>query len=314
MSAQSAKPRRGLQPGMLFLILALMALSSLVTYLYVSQSMQAKQDLIVNEKDLEITNIRERMSNLNEQLEAKIQEAKELGADYESLLQQKRDLENDLSSLQTQKDLSNAQARQYLVKIQSYETTLAAKEKELESLRAENAILTEAKDSLSSVSQDLSETKAELEEDLTETEESNRKLTNVASTLKAQNIEVSAYNKRDKQESRNTFKARNIDKLTVTFEIAENQVAEAGNVDLHLRLLEPSGAVLTNSRLGSGSFERDGGTASYTKKTTVIFNNSQLPVSMEMDKPDDYKFSRGNYTVELYAAGKIIGYKTFNVK
>ncbi|NJO03541.1 MAG: hypothetical protein HC880_19340, partial [Bacteroidia bacterium] len=157
-------------------------------------------------------------------------------------------------------------------------------------------------------------TKVALESSLDEVQVSNRNLTSAASILRAEDITIKAYNKRDKQESRNTFKGKNIDKLTVAFSLAKNNIAEPGNREIYLRLIEPQGTVLFNAAAGSGQFELDGQEAKFTQKTQVIYSNSATPVQIVYDRPGDYDFKTGKYTVELYADGKQIGYKVFDVK
>ena len=254
------------------------------------------------------------MEKVSAKLEEKIKEAKKLGADYKALETYRDQLEADLASLQKTADLSQMQVQQYLAKIQAYEGMIAAKDKELTELKAQNEELSDNVASLSTERDSLIGDTEELSSAMKEVEESNKTLSSLASILKAENIQVTALNKRNKEESRSVFRAKRIDKLTFDFTIAENKIAQSGNKDLFLRLLEPSsGAVVFNAASGSGQFNLDGTQSSYTVREQIVYSNAQQRVKMTYDRPDDYAFKSGTYTVEIYAEGKQIGYKAFKV-
>ena len=308
-----ANSRGGITPLTIIVIIILMALSSFVTYLIVTNNETAKQKEIVASKDEEIQDISEKMEKVSAKLEEKIKEAKKLGADYKALETYRDQLEADLASLQKTADLSQMQVQQYLAKIQAYEGLIAAKDKELAELKAQNEQLTENVESLSSERDSLTGTTEELSSAMEEVEESNKTLSSLASILKAENIQVTALNKRDKEESRNVFRAKKIDKLSFAFTVAENKIAQSGNKELYLRLVEPSGTVVFNAASGSGQFNLDGSQTSYTLSQPIAYNNASQNVNMTYDRPDDYSFQKGTYKVEIYAEGKQIGYKAFKV-
>ncbi len=301
------------RPFPILIVIILMALSSLVTYFIVQNQGAKEKEAVVAEKDEEISELTEKMEQVSQQLDEKINEAKKLGADYEALQAYKDQLEADLETLQKTTDISQAQVRQYLAKIQGYEEVIAAKDRELMRLRAQNQQLTQERDSLTTEAASLKDSTTALSSTVEKVEESNRKLSNLAATLRAENITVSAYNKRDKAESRNVFRARRIDKLTIDFVLAENKVAEAGSKAIYLRLVEPSGTVVYNTKAGSGKFEIEGKQTSYTLQQEVMYSQTRRNVQFMYDKPKDYDFKEGKYTIELYSGGKQIGYKVFKV-
>ncbi|MDX2304555.1 MAG: hypothetical protein NW226_17235 [Microscillaceae bacterium] len=309
-----AASRGGITPLTIIVIIILMALSSFVTYLIVTNNETNKREEIVASKDEEIKDISEKMENISAKLEEKIKEAKKLGADYKALETYRDQLEADLASLQKTADISQVQVQQYLAKIQAYEGVIAAKDKELAELRAQNEQLSEENESLSTERDSLESSTEALSTTVKAVEESNQKLSSLASVLRAENIQITALSKKNKEESRNVFRAKRIDKLTFDFVIAKNAIAQSGNKDLYLRLVEPAGTVVFNAKAGSGQFDMDGSQASYTTRKQILYNNSQQNVQMAYDRPSDYEFKTGTYTVEIYSDGKQIGYKAFKVE
>jgi hypothetical protein len=108
------------------------------------------------------------------------------------------------------------------------------------------------------------------------------------------------------------YRARQVDKIKITFNLAKNDVAPKGTRDIMMRLIEPDGSALFNLALGSGTFMVNGEETYYTAKREIVFDNTQQPVSFVYSKGADYK--KGKHTVELYADGFIIGTTNFTLK
>ncbi len=290
-----------------------MALTAIVTYYLVKSSETAKQEEIVEAKDNEINALTEKMEALAKDLDAKIKESKKLGADYKALQEYKSQIEQDLAAIKQNADVSTAQVRQYQAKIQNYEQVISAKDKELAELREQNRQLSEERDYLATTKDSLESQTNQLSNTVSEVKESNQRLTSVAATLKAEAISILAYDNRNKAESRNVFRARRIEKLGIDFTLAENQIAEAGNRTIYVRVVEPSGTVVFNNAQG-GNFEANGQNLTFSTRKQVLYSNNRLPVSIMFEKQKDYSFNEGKYKIELYADGKLIGLQGFEVK
>ncbi|RZK16114.1 MAG: hypothetical protein EOO56_20820, partial [Hymenobacter sp.] len=136
----------------------------------------------------------------------------------------------------------------------------------------------------------------------------------VASRLMADNIRVSVLNKKDKEKTddKEEFKAKRVDRVKVTFNLARNDVSPKETKQIYLRILEPDGAALYNLSTGGGTFSVDGQEAFYTQKQDVVFDNSKQPLQFIYAKGGDYKI--GAHTVELYEGGALMGKTTFTLK
>jgi len=133
-----------------------------------------------------------------------------------------------------------------------------------------------------------------------------------ASILKAENIKVTAINGKGKEFDKDQYKAKNIDKLKVTFILADNIVARKDKKNLTMRLIEPSGAVLFDLSTGGGFFKAEGKELAFTENQTIHFDNTNQTVTFYYLKGSTYKI--GNYTIELYSDGHKIGETDLQIK
>ena len=136
----------------------------------------------------------------------------------------------------------------------------------------------------------------------------------LASVLRAENFKVEALNSKGKADTDGEFKAKRIDKLKVTFTLAENLVAEKGGRDVYLRLVEPDGTALFDLANGGGSFKAFGTDKEvfYTMKQTILFENKGQKVTYEYKKGSVHK--PGQQVIQIYCEGVQIGEGYFNVK
>ncbi len=136
----------------------------------------------------------------------------------------------------------------------------------------------------------------------------------IASVLRAENFKVEALNAKGKADTDGEFKAKRIDKLRVSFTLAENLVAEKGGRDVYLRLVEPDGAALFDLANGGGSFKAFNSEKEifYTMKQTILFENKGQKVTYEYKKGSVHK--PGKQVIQIYCEGVQIGEGSFLVK
>ena len=131
------------------------------------------------------------------------------------------------------------------------------------------------------------------------------------SALNLTKFSVDAVRERSNGTLRSTSRARRTDKLKVCFTVADNVIAEAGDREFYIEVLDPQGNVMggTNTK----SIE-DGPTISYTKNTNFFYENAALDVC---DYISNYagEFQKGNYMVNVYDdALKLLGTSRFELK
>ncbi|HDR67897.1 MAG TPA: hypothetical protein ENN61_02475 [Bacteroidaceae bacterium] len=214
--------------------------------------------------------------NLQIQKEMKMQQEK-----IEKLLALQADDAYKIKMYKKEMETLRSVLRSYVVQIDS----LNLKNQEL---MAENLLL-------KNVERQLKTDKSKLEEDKAQLEEIKDK----ALTLQASNIELFLLNKRDKE----TQRVRTAEKTRVDFVLRENQVAVPGEKTLYLRLIRPDEVVLASSELEM--FESDGEQIPATASRTINYENTDLPVSIYWTINGE--LSPGEYKVELFSEGKMIG-------
>ncbi len=135
----------------------------------------------------------------------------------------------------------------------------------------------------------------------------------IASTLKASNINILALKERGSKE-KETSSAKRADKLRITFDLDQNRLAQAGDKELFISISAPDGKPVSLESAGSGNFTtREEGEKFFTSKVTVQYENSRkIPVSFDFQQGS--AFQKGDYKIEIYHNGFKIGEGTRKLK
>ncbi len=177
--------------------------------------------------------------------------------------------------------------RSYIVQIDSLNSQNQA-------LMAENVQLKRSEQLLKSEKNQLETDKAQLEE-----------IKNLASSLQVSDIYVEPINERNRPRRR----INSIDKIRTDFVIRANAVAAPGEKTIFLRLVRPDGIALGSPEMEVITIGREGLPVSASR--TVTYENSDLPVSIFWN--NNGELVPGEYQVELYAEGRLIGSDLFSL-
>lgn len=131
------------------------------------------------------------------------------------------------------------------------------------------------------------------------------------SALNLTSFVVDAVRERSNGRLASTSRARRTDKLKICFTVADNVIAESGDREFYIEVLDPQGNVMggTNSKT-----IEDGPTINYTKNTDFYYENATLDVC---DYVSNYagEFQKGNYMVNVYDDGlRLLGTSKFELK
>lgn len=311
----SRQPRRDNSRNYLIAaLLILAALNVLVLYFYYQERETNKtKDATINAKTEELLATRAKLDSISSQLEAKISEIQRLGGSVDSLMKIKAQLEADKYSL---RDVNNFDSRKYDQKIRSYEALLAQKDRQIARLRQENGILTQQNESLNQENTGLRAEKQALTDSVVTYSAKNKELEDkvtVASALRAENVTVNALNSRGKERDGGSYKARRIDKVKITVQLAANGLAKHNDKDIYIRIVDPAGAVIADMATGSGEFMYGGKGMIYTTMQTIEFDNTRQQVNFIYGRGGQ-RFNEGRHVVEVYCEGFKIGEGEFTVK
>lgn len=131
------------------------------------------------------------------------------------------------------------------------------------------------------------------------------------STLNLSKFAVDAVKERNNGKLVSTSRAKGTDKLKVCFTIADNVIAQAGDREFFIEVLDPQGNVLGESFSKTND---SGASVTYSKGTSFYYENRALDVCDFVDKPAG-DFQKGNYMVNVYDNGlKLLGTSKFQLK
>lgn len=254
------------------------------------------------------------------------------------LTQEKEYVVNDLTSLQSEYDKaimeSNAtneelvEARDRITKyIDSVKTmkaditSLSRYRRQVDLLKKERAFLLKKVDSLTQSNSLLA-----MERDSTYQELSRQTVFNDSlvvqntqladavekgSALNLSKFSVDAVRERNSGKLVSTTRARSTDKIKVCFTIADNAIAQAGDKQFFIEVLDPQGNVLGE---GNTTTNENGASLAYSKGTTFYYENKNLDVCDYVNKPAG-DFQKGKYMAIVYDSKlKILAKNEFELK
>jgi cell division protein FtsB len=205
-------------------------------------------------------------------------------------------LKNEITSILSKKNASEAEVRRAKALIAQLNQTIANLEAENARLTGENQVLAANNTQLTTEKQVL---ETNLQTTTTEKDELS-KTVDVASTFSASNIAITPVNERRNGKEKTTTTAKKVDKLVVSFDV-ENRVARSGPADIYVIVTGPDGKVITDPAGASTLSTRSDGDRPYTYKTTIQYEQGTRK-SIQVPMRQDH-FQTGDYKIEIYQNG-----------
>lgn len=180
---------------------------------------------------------------------------------------------------------------------------------EINQLKGQNNLLTSTNEQLNTEKKQLTTDKAGLEESLNKTSIEKNKLeekVDIASTLHASNIGISAINLKNSGKESFTNTAKRADFIRVSFHIDENRITPSGTKEFYVIVTGPDGKIVSE---GTTFNTREEGPRIYTSKLSVNYEQyKMIPVSFDWKQKELFK--EGEYLIEIYNNGFKIGHNT----
>lgn len=284
------------------LLSIIVIIQSIKIYLDYKDKIEIKEQKANVEEELGTT--MQRLTEIKTELDQKIVEIQKLGGDISDLQKAKAEVESQLKRNVTR---SRKEIEELKGKVEGYEELLKLKDNEIEKLKSvnkelysENKTLKTEKNQLNDSINSLAKNKEELATKVA-----------IASQLKAENIAVMALNSKGK-ERESPFKNRQLEKLKVEFNLAENKVAPIEGKKIIIRIIDENGQVIFDVARGSGTFILNGKEEFFTASQEILFDNTRQKLSYTYEKGSEYP--SGNYRVEIYSEGYLMGSSQFTVK
>lgn len=296
-------------------IIGVLALAFAGTGGYLIYDKNKNQEVIVQQQT-QIAQVTDEKSDIQRSFDgslARLDSMTGVNSALESKLSQKNSeitkTKNEIRSILNKKNATAAELSRAKVLIASLNDKITTMEQDMVRLTNDNQVLTNDKVVLT-------QEKEKLNTDLTSTiviKEELQKKVEIASTLNANNIAITPVNIRKNGEEKNTATAKRVDKLVISFDV-NNRIAQTGTTEVFVLIIGPDGKPISTEALGSGTFTtREEGEKSFTTK---------LPVEVETAKKKSVQFSfapganfqQGNYIIQIYQNGFMIGEGTRELK
>ncbi len=288
------------------IIIAILSVIVLVQFVKMYFDHKDEQTLIAENASTEqaLASTLQQLNDIKTELSQKIIEIEKLGGDVSELQKAKEEIDIELRRTRR----ANGQVIKELKdRVEGYEELLKLKDEELDRLKSvnkelltENTTLKTQKNQLGDSISRLAQTKNELATKVS-----------IASQLKAENVTIKSVNDKGK-ERESPFKNRQLDKLKVDFNLAENNVAPIEGKKIMIRIIDQNGQVLFDVSRGSGTFIYNGKEEFYTASQEILFDNTRQKLTYLYEKGSEY--AAGTYQLEIYCEDYKIGSGKFEVK
>lgn len=237
-------------------------------------------------------------------------------ARLDSMATENKGLEGKLTASNTEITKMKSEIRSILNKKNATVAELSRAKKLIDELNgkittmeADIARLTQDNQTLAADKVALTADKEKLTADLTATTTQKNELAakvDVASTLNATNIKVTPINIKGGGKEKETTTAKRVDKLMISFDV-DNRIAQAGTTDVFVTITGPDGQVITSETSNSGTFTtREDGEKKFTAKVPVDVETAKKKF-VEFGFAPGTTFQKGNYKVQIYQNGFLIG-------
>lgn len=302
----SSQPRNNKSNTIIGLLAIIVIIQSVKIFLDYREKTAMRQTLEVTTEDLAGT--RQRLTEISAELDQKIVEIQKLGGEVGDLKKAKAEIE---TQLKRNVAWSSKAVKELKDRVAGYEELLKVKDTEIEKLKSLNTTLFSENRTLKT---EINIQKTKLSDSISQLSKNKDELATkvaIASQLKAENIRVVSVSEKGK-ERESPFRSRQLEKVKLEFNLAENKVAPIEGKKIFIRLLDENGQVVFDMARGSGSFVLNGKEEWYTGVQEILFDNTKQKLSFVYEKGTEY--AAGKYQVEIIADNYRMGVGTFVVK
>jgi peptidoglycan hydrolase CwlO-like protein len=287
-----------------FLIVVVLALLGTDVYLYLQKN---KSDTKIVYQEDEKNRLKIELDSLEAQIEqvntSRTKMSASMRAKNDSLESKIKVLRTQLAKGKlTQAELNKAQ--EDVKQLRYFVTKYTA---DIEELKKQNTSLTTERDTLKT-------NLATVNQKATTLEAQNKDLdtkVQIAKALKAGSINIVAYKVKNSGKEVEVSRANPAKKIKINFTVASNTLADKALHDVYVRVIDPTGNLITST--DSGSFNADGQDLQYTYKTSIDFKDDGSTYTIDWTNPN-LPFQKGTYTVLLYSDGSTMGKSSFSLK
>jgi len=289
-----------------FLIVVVLALLGTDVYLYLQKN---KSDTKIVYQDDERNRLKIELDSLESQIEqvntGKAKMSAALRAKNDSLQEKIKVLRVQLAKGKlTKAELGKAQ--EDVKQLRYFVTKYTA---DIEELKKQNTNLSAERDTLKTNLTTVSAKATDLEKQNTDLDSKVK----IAKGLKLGGINIVAYKVKGSGKEVEVTRASPAKKIKINFTVASNTLADKALHDVYVRVIDPTGNLVTGT--DAGTFTADGQDLQYSYKTSIDFKDDGITYTIDWVSPvTPNPFQKGAYTVLLYSDGSTMGKGSFSLK
>ncbi|WP_156152257.1 hypothetical protein [Flammeovirga sp. OC4] len=263
----------------------------------------------VQSKNVELVLTYTKLDSISTELNKQIQILDLMNEDIDSLTRIKNSLEMEKKELRSIQLIEENRYNQIKSKVSVYEGILKRRDLQITSLKdvndsltSENQYLVQQKNTLTTQIDSLQEHQGELE-----------KIIDDAKALRAYNITIWGGSKKHRLKEGISFKRKSTSQVAIRFKLSPNNLIQEENKDIFLCLIDEEGATIYNPDNQIKFFRLKGSDENrfYTCKKTLSYQNDLQNV--ELIYESENLLNRGDYSVNLYCDGELLGESSFSI-
>jgi len=307
----------------------LLAIVAIIFFgLYLAERFNLSLGFLTTAEERFVDSAEQQLDSIANQLNIRMVEIKKLGGKINELESAKEQIEKDRKKLHD--GTEEVDINDLKKKLAFYVKLLGKKDQEIKKLKRENVVLIARNDSLSREAKILKEDLSSVQKALKDSsymfdakqkalsersrflEARNQELSekvSVAAAMHAEGVNVYAISTRGKESGINNQKAKRIEKIRVIFHLQENSLTAKELKTVYLRIIEPTGLVISDYASGSGTFMFKNRELPYTAKQRIFYENNHQSVEFIYARNGAYK--EGRHEIEIYSEGFLIGLGSF---
>ncbi len=299
--------------------------------LYLAERFNIPLGFLTTAEEKFVDSAEHQLDSIAKELNIRMVEIKKLGGKVNELELAKIEIDKDRKKLHDGSE--NVDVSELKKKLAFYVRLISQKDQEIKKIKRENVALIARNDSLSReariLKQDLNSVQKALKDSsylfdakqkaLSEKsrflEARNQELSekvSVAAAMHAEGVNVYAISSRGKEFGVNNQKAKRIEKIRVIFHLQENALTAKELKTIYLRIIEPTGIVISDYASGSGTFIFKNRELPYTAKQRIFYENNHQSVEFIYARNGAYR--EGRHEIEIYSEGFLIGLGSFEVR
>lgn len=137
----------------------------------------------------------------------------------------------------------------------------------------------------------------------------------IASALRVENVLAGAFRQSKSGKLSKSENSKKMDRIVITFDMLENKIAEHGEKNIYVRILDPKGKTLPAPATEAGNFSNldNNVTLPYSMMKALDYKGTKQRMNMVYEMKG-VEFEKGTYNVEFYCDGYYCGSSKIRLK